>query len=899
MHQRKQSCKNHLTTGEAERLLTTASRLIVATETIVLNESGKGWTNSSWRQKRADEEQHLPLVQVRCAWANESPNDKSDEVIHLDHFSSTQKEHQEQKSHKKSANGSTSVSPHGRIPIPPPSKPGCRSSNLQSLSDSALFQSRASMFSHEASNLFNHQPANGVISEDHHQADDELSLSEKGSGVKTAVDLVNGKQSPANKTELIENHLVEAQFDKYSDKEASDGEQHINENDIQVIDLQEQHEKTEVGSNKEDSLSDEAASIAAEGLHVGKENNDQVGVEGNRESIAQDKEDSEAIHENEKQQQEVKVEMATGDRDESLSSVDHKTQTHDVEPENMLEHHSVMIDAATQTQSDKSTQTTEEKEKREHTKLESVNHEQLIQEANRMLRLLRVLPSQVQYEIEIHTGPDSSAVMTASVQLVLFGDAGNSGVQCLQHSSTHQIKFQPGSVDVFTISCAALGKLKGLKVWHDNIGASPSWLLEKVVVREGKEGIADFVFDCNRWLIANENENSNPAQDTGPIAVLYCTGIILKGIASPELENALLTNATQYYPETAAHLQPYSPMHPLSTYSGAYPSNHGISGSLSGLPADLKDTSTRPQNWRGEQPVVVEQTLDEKQRETDGSDLQIRKSSQTETPHDQETVKANQEANQEDDRNDRDTTEEDQSSERINIDQIDEAIREEALKRHLSAIRLQQYFKGFVAGSKVRRSPNKSVEEVLQERIDKDKQILIEEIQRGQNIHQAAQDGNLARIELLIDHNATLLRSKDEHGWSALHKAAAHGHTDCIKFLVAHGIQVDEFTPTGYCPIHLAAMNGHTNCLQVLKGFGSNISQQTIDQQTPLHLAASRGFIESCRWLISNRANLKAVDSNGRTPEDIAEEYGHKNCVKLIKECSEYMYKYYSVCSLI
>jgi hypothetical protein len=56
MHQRKQSCKNHLTTGEAERLLTTASRLIVATETIVLNESGKGWTNSSWRQKRADEE---------------------------------------------------------------------------------------------------------------------------------------------------------------------------------------------------------------------------------------------------------------------------------------------------------------------------------------------------------------------------------------------------------------------------------------------------------------------------------------------------------------------------------------------------------------------------------------------------------------------------------------------------------------------------------------------------------------------------------------------------------------------------------------------------------------------------------------------------------------------------
>lgn len=31
-----------------------------------------------------------------------------------------------------------------------------------------------------------------------------------------------------------------------------------------------------------------------------------------------------------------------------------------------------------------------------------------------------------------------------------------------------------------------------------------------------------------------------------------------------------------------------------------------------------------------------------------------------------------------------------------------------------------------------------------------------------------------------------------------------------------------------------------------------------------------RGLVESCRWLIANRANLKAEDSSGRTPLDIA-----------------------------
>lgn len=42
------------------------------------------------------------------------------------------------------------------------------------------------------------------------------------------------------------------------------------------------------------------------------------------------------------------------------------------------------------------------------------------------------------------------------------------------------------------------------------------------------------------------------------------------------------------------------------------------------------------------------------------------------------------------------------------------------------------------------------------------------------------------------------------------------------------------------------------------------------------------GHVECVKWLLSNRARIDAKDENGRTPLDLAEEYGHAECERLL-----------------
>lgn len=48
-----------------------------------------------------------------------------------------------------------------------------------------------------------------------------------------------------------------------------------------------------------------------------------------------------------------------------------------------------------------------------------------------------------------------------------------------------------------------------------------------------------------------------------------------------------------------------------------------------------------------------------------------------------------------------------------------------------------------------------------------------------------------------------------------------------------------------------------------------------------------RGHVETVKWLVSNRASLDVMDSMGRTPLDIAEEYQHDDVVEVLRSCQK------------
>ena len=73
-------------------------------------------------------------------------------------------------------------------------------------------------------------------------------------------------------------------------------------------------------------------------------------------------------------------------------------------------------------------------------------------------------------------------------------------------TSTSRSCLYPGGVDSFLITTPeCLGSLTFIRIWHDNTGKSPSWLLSQVVIRD-IETDEKFFFLCNQWLACDQGD---------------------------------------------------------------------------------------------------------------------------------------------------------------------------------------------------------------------------------------------------------------------------------------------------------------------------------------------------------------------------------------------------------
>ena len=63
-----------------------------------------------------------------------------------------------------------------------------------------------------------------------------------------------------------------------------------------------------------------------------------------------------------------------------------------------------------------------------------------------------------------------------------------------------------GGVDAFTLSVpSSLGKLDHVRVWHDNSGDSPTWYLNRILVRDVQTNKKTW-FLCDQWLAVEEDD---------------------------------------------------------------------------------------------------------------------------------------------------------------------------------------------------------------------------------------------------------------------------------------------------------------------------------------------------------------------------------------------------------
>jgi ankyrin repeat protein len=101
-------------------------------------------------------------------------------------------------------------------------------------------------------------------------------------------------------------------------------------------------------------------------------------------------------------------------------------------------------------------------------------------------------------------------------------------------------------------------------------------------------------------------------------------------------------------------------------------------------------------------------------------------------------------------------------------------------------------------------------------------------------IHDAARDGDLARVSALLKENRNLVRKRTATGWTPLHWAAVKGSKPVAESLLANKADVDARSNDGDTPLHIAVLNGRNDVAELLLASGAKVNAKNNSGRTPL-----------------------------------------------------------------
>lgn len=151
-------------------------------------------------------------------------------------------------------------------------------------------------------------------------------------------------------------------------------------------------------------------------------------------------------------------------------------------------------------------------------------------------------------------------------------------------------------------------------------------------------------------------------------------------------------------------------------------------------------------------------------------------------------------------------------------------------------------------------------------------------------LHRAAESGHLGIVDRLLRGGAEV-NVKDCWQDTPLHRAAQQGHVDVVKSLLAAKADPRATGRWEDTALHRAAEYGHRQVLIHLLGTDINVNARDKWKNSALHLAAHKGHRNAVDILVlDSRLDTKLKNKQGKTPLDLAAEYGFDDvCSRLVE----------------
>ncbi|XP_021569960.1 cortactin-binding protein 2 [Carlito syrichta] len=149
-------------------------------------------------------------------------------------------------------------------------------------------------------------------------------------------------------------------------------------------------------------------------------------------------------------------------------------------------------------------------------------------------------------------------------------------------------------------------------------------------------------------------------------------------------------------------------------------------------------------------------------------------------------------------------------------------------------------------------------------------------------LQQAAAQGNVTLLSMLLNEEGLDINYSCEDGHSALYSAAKNGHTDCVRLLLNAEAQVNAADKNGFTPLCAAAAQGHFECVELLIAYDANINHAADEGQTPLYLACKNGNKECIKLLLEAGTDRSVKTRDGWTPIHAAVDTGNVDSLKLL-----------------